>query len=106
MPERDVGRTSAAQCVNTVVRAEHTPTRPGWRCAACLEQWPCPPAKTDLAEEYRGQLTALRIYIAGQLWNAIDDAMLTDLGPSPCGLRERFLDWVDRLDRGGARNAT
>ena len=89
-----------------VDRLGHIPTRPGWWCSACLEAWPCPAAKAQLSEEYGGSITALRVYVAEQMWDAIDDAMLTALGPSPYSLRERFMDWVDALARGeGQRNA-
>jgi hypothetical protein len=85
---------------------EHTPTRPGWSCSACLKAWPCAPAKVQLSEQYVGNVTALRIYAAQQMWDAIDDSTLTALGPSPYGLRERFLDWIDALETNGDQDAT
>ncbi len=89
-----------------ITETEHTPTRPGWWCAMCGADWPCAPAKVELAEKYINDNAALKLYLAQRQWEAIDDATL-----SPDGIkiikqmRERFLGWADALGYKGEPDA-
>lgn len=82
---------------------EHTPTRPGWWCAACGDDWPCAVAKVQLAEQFAGARSALVIYLAVCQWEAIDDATLSPRGGIRIvnNMRERFVGWTDALERNG-----
>jgi len=74
---------------------EHTPARPGWRCSACGDEWPCAPAKVRLSDEYRLDTSRLLTHLARQMWEAFDDGLTDDRSVAvPLGLRERFLGWV------------
>ncbi|GAA0812088.1 hypothetical protein Sya03_57360 [Spirilliplanes yamanashiensis] len=70
----------------------HTATRPCWDCSACEAPWPCAPAKVDLAVEYAGQPTSLRIYLAVCLDEAAEP--LAAKGATPTCLYERFIGWL------------
>ncbi|RIV40815.1 flavin reductase [Micromonospora radicis] len=69
----------------------HEAMRPLWRCRNCGAEWPCQPAKLSLLVEYRGDRTALLIYLASLLEDA--RAQLAQLSPEQ-DLRERFLSWA------------
>jgi hypothetical protein len=43
----------------------HVPMRPLWRCRSCAAEWPCQPARLSLLVEYRGNRTALLLYLGG-----------------------------------------
>ena len=51
----------------------HMPTRPTWKCADDGEQWPCPPARERLLEEFCRDRVALHLYMAVQYLQAVDD---------------------------------
>jgi len=70
----------------------HMPVRPSWSCQECGRPWPCPTKKSDLAAEYRGARSALRIYLALFLVDAIDDFGQQHGGAVP-DLHARFLRW-------------
>jgi len=71
----------------------HRPERPEWSCAIDGEPWPCHAARVELAEEYVDNPTALTLYLASYLYDAVDDyAGTTDRAPPD--LFERFLGWA------------
>lgn len=76
---------------------DHSPTRPDWRCSACLNEWPCEDAKLRLAAIYASAPTALIIYLAKRQLEAIDDATLNPRSGIKCinSLRRRFVEWTD-----------
>ncbi|MEU1752045.1 flavin reductase family protein [Micromonospora matsumotoense] len=72
----------------------HVPMRPLWRCRACGAPWPCQPARLTLLVEYRGQRTALLVYLGALMVEAGDQlGQLTDHA-RPADLHERFLGWA------------
>ncbi|ROO51477.1 hypothetical protein EDC02_6355 [Micromonospora sp. Llam0] len=70
----------------------HTPHRPSWTCAVCAPDtpWPCPPARTQLAEAYAGEPIALSVDVGEMLTVAAGEAGITD----PAELYERFVAWT------------
>ncbi|MET3430435.1 hypothetical protein BJ973_009647 [Actinoplanes tereljensis] len=75
----------------------HWPKRPTWDCMACQSPWPCYTAKVQLTAEFTGERTRLRVYLAAQMWEAIDDCAVPGDGrPRPNGLYERFLFWTQQ----------
>ncbi|MFC8848810.1 MULTISPECIES: flavin reductase [unclassified Micromonospora] len=72
----------------------HLPVRPIWLCRACGHPWPCGAARLTLLVEYRGNRTALLIYLATLQEEAT--AQLTELTPAtpPVNLTDRFLSWA------------
>ncbi|MFJ6196637.1 hypothetical protein [Micromonospora sp. NPDC092111] len=74
----------------------HVPHRPLWLCLACGDPWPCGTARLILAAEYRNSPVALSIYLAGMLYNAVDDLYRLNPhdAPKPGALHERFLGWA------------
>lgn len=85
----------------TSMQAEHPPLRPLWLCRTCGQPWPCGPAKLGLVAEYQDSLVSLCLYLAGYLYDAIDD--LHRLNPSMTGsaahMFDRFLGWPARSFR-------
>ncbi len=78
--------------------AEHMAARPSWDCSACDQPWPCANAKTNMLDEYAGNLTALTVYLAGCFQDATHE--LTSHGRSaPVDLYERFLGWMPASSR-------
>lgn len=72
--------------------------RPLWLCRRCGQPWPCGAAKLALLAEYREVPVSLFLYLAGCLYDAIDD--LHRLSPSVTGsatdMFDRFLGWPAR----------
>ncbi|MFJ8578961.1 hypothetical protein [Micromonospora sp. NPDC093277] len=74
----------------------HVPTRPGWGCAACGHDWPCPNRRRRLLKEYAKNHAALGIYLSLHLADAA-----ADLRYAPAdALYSRFLGWLGQ-DRDG-----
>ncbi|MEO3778458.1 flavin reductase [Micromonospora sp. B11E3] len=72
----------------------HTPMRPLWRCRNCGAEWPCQPARLSLLSEYRGNRTALLVYLGTLMAEARDQfAQLHDQAVPP-DLTDRFLTWA------------
>ncbi|RFS43390.1 hypothetical protein D0Q02_28145 [Micromonospora craniellae] len=76
----------------------HVPSQPGWNCRACGLAWPCGPARESLIAEYEGNTTALSLYLAACLHEAIDDLRELDVrSTGGCGgVFDRFLGWIDQ----------
>ncbi|MFV2102023.1 hypothetical protein [Micromonospora sp. LOL_024] len=74
----------------------HVALRPLWLCRACAAPWPCATARLTLLAEYRDSHVALSIYLAGMLYNAVDDLYRLDPhdAPKPAALHRRFLGWA------------
>ncbi|MEV0806420.1 hypothetical protein [Micromonospora sp. NPDC050200] len=74
----------------------HVPLCPLWLCRACGAPWPCGTARLTLLADYRGSHVALSIYLAGMLYNAVDDLhrLNPHNRPKPGALHERFLGWA------------
>jgi hypothetical protein len=77
-------------------RREHLPIRPIWLCRACGHPWPCGVARLTLLYEYAGSSTALHIYLASALGEAVRDlyALNPNDAPSPADIYDRFLSWA------------
>ena len=73
--------------------SEHIGTRPSWSCRACALPWPCGSAKEILLDEFRNYPSMLRIYMSGQMEDAIEDLTARGGHPPP-DLYERFLSWI------------
>ncbi|WP_239314096.1 hypothetical protein [Plantactinospora mayteni] len=63
---------------------------------ACGAPWPCATARLSLLADYRSSHVALSIYLAGMLYNAVEDLhRLNPHGaPKPGALHDRFPDWA------------
>jgi len=68
---------------------QHTPTRPEWHCATCLEPWPCEPGQRRLQEETGGG-TALAI--AG--WVYLEEYARDHPNVPLVGAFDRFIGWT------------
>ncbi|SCE67615.1 hypothetical protein GA0074695_0230 [Micromonospora viridifaciens] len=93
---RVLARLDALRIRPVPAPAAHLPVRPGWGCAACGHDWPCPDRRRRLLREYAGNRAALGIYLALQLADAAAD--LRHLSGN--ALHARFLGWL-RGDPGG-----
>jgi hypothetical protein len=86
----------AAQRQSTMSRPSrpHQPIRPLCRCRACGVEWPCQPARLALLVDYRGDRTALLVYLSTLMAEA--GAQLSQLNghAAPENLTERFLTWA------------
>ena len=67
----------------------HTPSRPGWRCSGCGEDWPCAVSRADLRIEFEGHRAQLAVYMARHLSEALADQPDT----AESALYDRFLGW-------------
>jgi hypothetical protein len=80
---------------------EHLPMRPLWLCRRCGQPWPCGAARLALVAEYQDCPVSLFVYLAGCLYDAVDD--LHQLNPSKRGsaadMFDRFLGWPARHTR-------
>lgn len=74
----------------------HVPQRPIWLCRVCARPWPCPVARSLLPIEYADDPTALHVYLATMLQDAIDDLARLNphSAPEPTELHHRFLGWA------------
>lgn len=62
---------------------EHLPQRPSWNCRECGQTWPCTSAKAELLHEFRVFPSVLRIYLSGQMWDALADTTANGRPPRP-----------------------
>lgn len=70
----------------------HAPARPGWRCVACGEAWPCPTRKRQLRDLFQDNSAGLVGYMSRYLTDAA-----VDLGRlSIIAVTERFVGWCAR----------
>lgn len=74
--------------------AVHTPVRPSWDCRMCGKPWPCPQAMADLRAESWPYPSALKIYMSGQMFAALEDLSVSDVLRS-AEIYERFLAWTN-----------
>ncbi|MGC4804898.1 hypothetical protein [Micromonospora sp. DT233] len=74
----------------------HIPLRPLWLCRVCGGPWPCGTARLTLLADYRNSRIALAIYLAGMLYDAVEDLHRIDAhdAPKPGALHARFLGWA------------
>jgi hypothetical protein len=71
----------------------HDYERVTWDCGTCGEQWPCAPAKVELAEQHPDPID-LEIHMLRLMKVASIELPL-----SACGypeLRDRFVTWTER----------
>jgi hypothetical protein len=67
----------------------HNALRPGWLCAGCGYEWPCPTRKRELAAEFEGASVSLALLMSAYFGEAAQD-----LANAPAGdLYTRFLMW-------------
>ncbi len=70
---------------------EHRPNRPSWDCGACGKDWPCDPAREELAAEYRDG-----VQLAMVAWDYLE-AFCHDQPAGPVGeMFDRFIAWTRR----------
>jgi hypothetical protein len=69
----------------------HDYTRPAWDCGTCAREWPCSPAKVELAERYPDPM-ALWIHMLGLMALATGELPLSRCRPTE--LRNRFVEWT------------
>ncbi|MDG4833731.1 hypothetical protein O7627_31120 [Solwaraspora sp. WMMD1047] len=68
----------------------HNPTTPGWACAGCGAEWPCPTRRRELRAEFHGSPYSLGLYL-GQYFVVA----AADLRHIPAGwLHNRFVGWI------------
>ena len=67
----------------------HQPRRPGWRCAACQDEWPCARRRAELRAEFEGERVRLALHMAGYL----GEAALDHPDAAESLLYDRFLGW-------------
>ncbi|MFK3980747.1 hypothetical protein ACI2K4_10280 [Micromonospora sp. NPDC050397] len=67
----------------------HACAQPTWRCTACEQPWPCPPARQALADQFGTDRVGLSVYMGEMLAPAARDIRL-----SPGELWDRFIDWT------------
>lgn len=74
----------------------HAPHRPLWICRSCAHPWPCGEARVRLLREYAGARTALRIYLATRMHEAVQDLLALNRYEAPTAAEffARFLAWV------------
>jgi len=68
----------------------HEPIRPGWRCAACHDDWPCLTRQDELRTEAGGSQLELALLMARYFGEAMNDhpTAMIDV------LYARFFGWV------------
>lgn len=73
----------------------HSPSRPDWTCKApdCEESWPCTVKRAELLATHQRALLVLRIYMAGFLHDAIEDAVQHPQN-GKTDYWFRFMEWV------------
>ncbi|GAA4591926.1 hypothetical protein BJY16_000447 [Actinoplanes octamycinicus] len=84
--------------MTTTPEVEHLHGRPDWGCRACGLPWPCVTARVRLLHEYRAFPSLLRIYLSAQMYEAIEDMLVTGKA-SPSHLYERFIGWAPSQSR-------
>lgn len=72
---------------------DHLNDRPGWKCLACGELWPCATAQERLIEEFWAFPSILTIYLTAQMYDALGD-LVADGQMAPADLFERFVAWA------------
>jgi hypothetical protein len=70
--------------------AVHAALQPSWDCIACGCDWPCDPARVELAERFAGKPGRLSIYMAEQLGFAAPALFMVP----PDDLYARFIAWT------------
>lgn len=68
---------------------QHLPRRPGWECLACGKDWPCDPAREELAQDTGGG-TALSVL----MWAHLEDYVVEASPEKLPDAFERFLSWT------------
>ena len=72
------------------VTGEHEPKRPSWKCHACGEEWPCPPARERFLATVG--IRDLAVMMGQMLHDALEDLP----GTGPGELYDRFIVWTRR----------
>jgi hypothetical protein len=83
----------------------HLPLRPSFDCATCGEPWPCASARVELIQEYHEQTMRLLQYLAGQMGDAMGQAVKSHDWGRVDNLYDRFLGWVPRCGGEGRSSA-
>lgn len=71
----------------------HDYLRPSWDCGLCMREWPCAPAKVELAERYPEQIE-LDAHMTRLMLQAANELPLHRC-KSP-ELRDRFVTWTEK----------
>ena len=66
----------------------HRHERPTWECEACGKDWPCDPAREELAMEHD------RTGLAILMWTYLEDYAMDSGTGSLAGAFERFIAWT------------
>jgi hypothetical protein len=74
-------------------RTEHLNQRPEWDCRVCRRPWPCASAKAKLRTEFDTFPSVLTVYLAGQMYDAMDD-LRSHGEAAPADMYERFVSWA------------
>jgi hypothetical protein len=74
-------------------RDMHIAERPAWICRACGHPWPCTDARRELRVEFQWFPSVFKIYMMGQMADAVADLEPDGGGPS-AALYERFFAWL------------
>jgi len=83
--------TRALEALSHRLDDSHVPAMPGWTCPACQDTaWPCPPARTKLAEAYGSDRSGLAAYVGALLFAAAGDLPRVPASE----LHERFVSWT------------
>lgn len=94
---------SSAAPASTMIALTHAPRRPSYDCSNCGQPWPCAPAKTELAEQYRDAAISLTNYLSSHMAEAMDQARHDPAWGRVNNLFDRFVGWT--RTRNGSRNA-
>ena len=73
-----------------MIENPHIADRPSWNCRSCGRAWPCHPARAHLWVEFRGNPTALRIYLVLNAVEAARDLPEVDR----TAIDNRFVGWA------------
>jgi hypothetical protein len=75
--------------------SDHGASRPLWIYAVCADEWPCPPARSDILDRYADDWVG-----AARQMTRLMDLAATDLGVAdPTRLYKRFVRWTLGPDR-------
>ncbi|MFI5492519.1 hypothetical protein [Actinoplanes sp. NPDC051859] len=90
--------------MTAVQELTHTPLQPSLDCSVCDQPWPCAPAKVELLEEFKGNLTSLMVYLGTYLDRAMREAVSDHHWGRVDNLFDRFVGWARSNPSGeGAR---
>lgn len=70
---------------------EHVPNRPAWDCAVCGKDWPCDPAREELATEHHDDI-GVRLAMAA--WDYFEAFCFDRPNAPSADLFERFIAWT------------